>query len=89
MAELIVCGRSCPSCSQLPIDTAANARLRAGSASDPEVLTVWAVLSGQSAIRPWADASPDTFVPAAVRSVTRSGLSQTSAPTSFVNQDPS
>ena len=52
IAELIVCGSSAPSCSQLPTDTYPNARLRAGSASDPAALTVCAVLSGQRAIRP-------------------------------------
>src|ERR1700674_1892414 len=81
-ALLIVNGSSDALFERLPTEMYAEARLRPGSFSPPDALTAFMSVFGQSAIRPWAG-------PAVGESVTRDGLSHTSAVTLFRKNDPS
>src|SRR3954462_14184872 len=69
-------------CVQLPIDTYAVARLRAGRLSMPDTLPAFMLLSGQSDMRPCSG-------PRVGESEMRRGLSQTSVARSLRKNDPS
>ena len=81
-AVLIVNGSSGALFDMLPTERYAVARLRPGSFSPPEALTVFMSVFGQSAMRPCTG-------PAVGESLTRPGLSKTSVVTLFLKNDPS